>query len=219
MKSIISRPVFFIGLIYIIGSTLYFGVNDKPTQMGLTLIAGGIIMAFGNLDKISRFRGAGFEAEMKQKIDEAYATLANLQDLAVATVGPIMSILAQARIGSGLLQEKIDKRNEIRKYLESLQIPGEKIKDLTDLFDAEVIRVFLVSFIDGISGPVGDQDLDEHTRKRLWELRGLSDIKAINNLDISEIRSLLGDRLQKHERMHDLKRLEFYIEHRQLLKD
>ncbi|TXS92922.1 hypothetical protein FV139_13255 [Parahaliea maris] len=33
--------------------------------MGLAILAGAIGLAFSNLDKISRFKGAGFEAEMK----------------------------------------------------------------------------------------------------------------------------------------------------------
>ncbi|EKE18806.1 MAG: hypothetical protein ACD_9C00228G0003 [uncultured bacterium] len=35
-----------------------------PYQMGLAILAGALGLAFSNLEKISKFKGAGFEAEM-----------------------------------------------------------------------------------------------------------------------------------------------------------
>ncbi|TYK65049.1 hypothetical protein [Colwellia echini] len=34
-------------------------------EMGLAIVAGAIGLAFANIDKMSKFKGAGFEAEMK----------------------------------------------------------------------------------------------------------------------------------------------------------
>jgi len=36
-----------------------------PTEMGLAILAGALGLAFVNIDKISKFKGAGFEAEMR----------------------------------------------------------------------------------------------------------------------------------------------------------
>lgn len=41
------------------------GFLGKPTEMGLAIIAGALGLAFSNIDKLSKFKGAGFEAEMK----------------------------------------------------------------------------------------------------------------------------------------------------------
>lgn len=41
---------------------------SKPTEMGLSILAGSIGLAFSNIDKISKFEGAGFKAEMWQKM-------------------------------------------------------------------------------------------------------------------------------------------------------
>jgi hypothetical protein len=35
-----------------------------PIEMGLSILAGALGLAFSNIDKISKFKGAGFEAEM-----------------------------------------------------------------------------------------------------------------------------------------------------------
>jgi hypothetical protein len=37
---------------------------SMATEMGLAILAGALGLAFSNLDKISKFKGAGFEAEM-----------------------------------------------------------------------------------------------------------------------------------------------------------
>jgi hypothetical protein len=44
-------------------STIY-GFMSMATEMGLAILAGALGLAFSNLDKISKFKGAGFEAEM-----------------------------------------------------------------------------------------------------------------------------------------------------------
>lgn len=36
-----------------------------PAEMGLAILAGALGLGFSNIEKISRFKGAGFEAEMK----------------------------------------------------------------------------------------------------------------------------------------------------------
>lgn len=45
-------------------STIY-GFMSLSAEMSLAIIAGSIGLAFSNIDKISKFKGAGFEAEMK----------------------------------------------------------------------------------------------------------------------------------------------------------
>ena len=51
---------------------LVFGFLGKAAEMGLSIIAGSLGLAFSNLDRISRFKGAGFEAEMNvQKVAES----------------------------------------------------------------------------------------------------------------------------------------------------
>lgn len=36
-----------------------------PTEMGLSILAGALGLGFSNIDRISKFKGAGFEAEMR----------------------------------------------------------------------------------------------------------------------------------------------------------
>ena len=48
----------------LLGISSVYGFMEKPTEMGLAVLAGALGLAFSNIDKISRFKGAGFEAEM-----------------------------------------------------------------------------------------------------------------------------------------------------------
>ena len=50
-------------VLLVVSSILAF--LGKPTEMALVILAGSLGMAFSNIDKISKFKGAGFEAEMR----------------------------------------------------------------------------------------------------------------------------------------------------------
>ena len=54
--------------VVLLGGTLVLGLMGLPVEMGLSIVAGSIALAFLNIDKISKFKGAGFEAEMREQI-------------------------------------------------------------------------------------------------------------------------------------------------------
>jgi hypothetical protein len=58
------RPL--LSLLVIIAPGFYFGLVGKSAEMGLAIVAGAISAAFLNIDRIQRFKGAGFEAEMRE---------------------------------------------------------------------------------------------------------------------------------------------------------
>jgi predicted transcriptional regulator len=51
--------------------TFIFGLLGKQAEMGLCTLAAAIALALSNIDKMKRFKGAGFEAEMFEKQFEA----------------------------------------------------------------------------------------------------------------------------------------------------
>jgi DnaJ-domain-containing protein 1 len=58
-----------------------FGWFSKTAEMGILIAACSIALCFANLSKIQSFKGAGFEAQMREAVQEAYATLEKLQEL------------------------------------------------------------------------------------------------------------------------------------------
>src|SRR5574341_805899 len=84
--------IFLILCLVIVPTT--FGALKMPTEMGLATLTIAVAMFFANLDKFSRFKGAGFEAELRTAVDKTYAALEQLKELALALTSPIIGELA-----------------------------------------------------------------------------------------------------------------------------
>lgn len=77
----VGWPNFFL-IFLLIALPTWFGLIGKTAEMGILIVACSIALCFLNLDKIQSFKGAGFEAQMKEAVEQAYATLESLQNLA-----------------------------------------------------------------------------------------------------------------------------------------
>lgn len=53
---------------FILAGSFYFGYVEQPVEMGFAIVAGSIALAFSYIDKIEMFKGAGFEAKMRQQV-------------------------------------------------------------------------------------------------------------------------------------------------------
>jgi hypothetical protein len=53
-----------------------------------------VALVFANLDKFSRFKGAGIEAELRTAVNEAYAAIEQLKELGLSLSSPIVDELA-----------------------------------------------------------------------------------------------------------------------------
>lgn len=63
----------FLAFAFILGGSAYFGYVGRPAEMTLAIVAGSIALAFSHIDRIQRFKGAGFEAEMWRKLEPIVA--------------------------------------------------------------------------------------------------------------------------------------------------
>jgi hypothetical protein len=55
--------------IVLLGGSMIFGILRRPKEMLICVLSGALGLSFSNLDKISRFKGAGFEAEMRNQFE------------------------------------------------------------------------------------------------------------------------------------------------------
>ena len=60
------------GFVLLVVSSV-LAVLGKSTEMGFSILAGAIGLAFANIDRIRKFKGAGFEAEMWEKFEAVVA--------------------------------------------------------------------------------------------------------------------------------------------------
>ena len=97
-----KKIVFWISFLFSLIVSFYFGYIDKLGAMSLSVVGGAIGMAFANLDKFTKIKGAGFEAELKKAVNEAYATTDSLKDLSANFAKPILAIIAEGGRWGGI---------------------------------------------------------------------------------------------------------------------
>lgn len=113
-----------------VGLAVMFGLLGKPTEMGLIIAAGAIAISFLNIDRIQRFKGAGFEAEMRQAVDHVHATVKQLRVLAAASAeSTLTSLMAENFFDGSTLETRLDLHDRLIHSLEEIGVPSEKIAD------------------------------------------------------------------------------------------
>lgn len=149
IKNIINKLIC-MGIIML--PTIYFGIYGKTVEMGLAIVASSITCSFINLDKIAKFKGAGFEAEMREAVNEAYTTIDMLKKTSIPLViTSLHAITWGDRYGSGLKSETKHKlKDQITEVIETLRIKSEDadqlLLDFTRLTTCDLWNDFIKSF-------------------------------------------------------------------------
>ena len=109
-----------------------FGVFRMPAEMGLAIASIGLALCFANLEKFSRFKGAGFEAELRTAVAKAYAAIEDLKELSLALSAPIVDELAVS--GQMLkyvrLKHKLENIEKISSTLRKFGASESEIEDV-----------------------------------------------------------------------------------------
>lgn len=137
-SEMISKLIlFFISFFYTLGATFFFGIIQRPTEMGLVLLSGALCMAFANIDKMAKFKGAGFEAEMKNAIDKAYATIEEVQQIGCKSAAAVLEVTAAfGRYGGGTTTlRRLQIRDNLVTSLKRLGVNNEDIREAQKGFD------------------------------------------------------------------------------------
>lgn len=110
-----------------------FGAFGKTTEMGIAAAAIAIALCFANLDKFTRFKGLGFEAELRTAVQKAYAAIEQLKELALALSAPIVDELAiSGRMFQYIhLKHKLQRVEKIAETLKGLGASPAEIDEAT----------------------------------------------------------------------------------------
>lgn len=92
---VMENTLNYIGFIILISSIFLFGLKGMAAEMGIAVAASAVFLAFANLDKFSKFKGAGFEAELRNAVDEANATIDNLKSVATPLIITCVDLMAK----------------------------------------------------------------------------------------------------------------------------
>ena len=120
-----------IGRIILIGSIFIFGLKKMPVEMGIAVTGSLVFLAFSNLDKFSKFKGAGFEAELKDTVKEANATIENLKTITIPLMITTIDILAKNgrwTSSKNIFKNNHDLYNDLSEIQKSFKIKNNKLE-------------------------------------------------------------------------------------------
>ncbi len=131
-----NKFLFGASFVFMLAASGYFGYLDRPAAMALAIVGGAIGMAFANLEKFSRIKGAGFEAELKKAVEQAYATTSSLKGLAGALTHAVLGVVAgEGRWGGMGLKRKFELRDSSDAALKTLGLDDSEIRQTHELFN------------------------------------------------------------------------------------
>ncbi|MFM2478841.1 hypothetical protein [Celerinatantimonas sp. MCCC 1A17872] len=125
--------------------TVIFGWKAMPTEMGIIVVAGAIFLSFLNIDKIQRFKGAGFEAEMRQVVEDANASIHQLRDVATTSTKATLTTLIASSFGftNGMnLKSRLDLHDKLIADLKKLGVSEQQIEQADEMWKRGVHMIF-----------------------------------------------------------------------------
>lgn len=160
-----NKIAFWISFTFLLTVSTYFGVNDQLGAMSLTVLVGAVGMAFSSLDKFSKIKAAGFEAELKRAVEEAYATTSSVKKLALELTEAIIGIVAaEGRWGGMGLRRKLQVIEGIDHSLKSLGFDERDIKSAHKVFDDYLLFDHGRAIVDAM---LKAENFDKSARERL----------------------------------------------------
>lgn len=177
----------------------------------MTAAIGAIMVAlfFANIDKFSKFKGGGIEAELKTAVDDAYAAIEELKELGLSLTSPITDELAMS--GSVLsyipLEYKLQRVEKIAKTLKKLGASDEEVNEAC-------FMIYLRVESEHVSRVIGKLKKANPGKEKLLDFK----MGDLNNWDLKKLKVfLLDNELEFDEDSEEaLENLEYFHEHRKL---
>lgn len=215
--------------IIMVSLAMVLGLLGKPTEMGLIIAACSISIAFLNLDRIQKFKGAGFEAEMRQAVEEAHATVEQLRTLAATSTESTLTTLMSGNFFDGTtLANRLDIHDKLVGCLHQLGVPVKQIEEARHMWKNGVgviyhrgIRHLLegrteISHVNMQAEPArlaASKEFQELLRFEKWEAPSAQTIRSFiqgKGFMTDAISELLSD-YEHFERSGNLKRRDVFI--------
>ena len=150
---------------------LVFGFMHRPAEMALAAASGCLLFAIVNLEKFESFKGAGFEAKLNKAVNDAYATIDRLQEIAIALTEPIVSsITMHKRMLQYIpMKYRIEQIKDIEKSLISLGIAEDRVNKATEFFYSVIEQDHIKQIFYAILKEEGAPTALKESAKRMTE--------------------------------------------------
>jgi hypothetical protein len=126
----------FVAWAYMFIAPLAWGFFSEIEFMSAAILNGFLLMAFAYMDKIKKFKGGGFEAELREAVTKAYATIEKLRSVAISLSEPIVTeVTMQNRTFQYIpLKYRYERIQDIENSLRDLGVSKEEIEKTTSFF-------------------------------------------------------------------------------------
>lgn len=199
-----------ISLFFIIAPGFYFGYIGKPTEMGLAVVSGAVAAAFLNLDKIQRFKGAGFEAEMKETVEEVYATVENLKKIVKPLIISLVTNLTHfGRAGSMTSYKKNELIKELKYIDKSLLNKDAEVDEVLEDF----YRYQTWDHLSRLIREVGKENLDDEIKNKLNKIR---DYDSNDYPSKSDLMKIIGEEKISNNIRELIEDYDFYLKNKEI---
>ena len=139
-----------IGNLLTLSLAVMFGIMGKTAEMGIIVVAGAIAVAFLNIDKIQKFKGAGFEAEMKRAVAEANATIKQLREVAATSSEVILTDLMAGNFMSGTtLTKRLNLHDQLVENLKEIGASKKQIDKADEMWRKGIGIIWLLAVLHG----------------------------------------------------------------------
>lgn len=166
-------------------SSIYMAVNDKEMAASICILSFSIGIAFINLDKFSTIKAAGFEAQLKDVVDEANTAIDELKAIAVNVSKPTISLLALRDAFSFLpLDSKLTYARGIEKTLKELKVDESEATEILSVLYARVEEEHRLRILETIN-----EELDESDPRKVKDINGVD----MNEWPIPRLNSLASE--------------------------
>lgn len=121
--------IFWIGTLFILIVPVYIGIVYHDYKTGLIALVGGAFLIFiSRLDVIAELSLGPVKAKMKKKIDEATATIQQLQEIATMTSeATLTDLMAGSFMGSMSLAKRLEVHDKVISSLKKIGASPEQI--------------------------------------------------------------------------------------------
>ena len=127
-----------VGVLIIIVPVTLLGFWGKKNGMWSIVVAGATVLTFSNIEKIQRFKIAGFEAEMKKVdkvVQEANATIEQLRNVATTSArATITSLMANNFIDDFALKNQLELHDQLISNLEKIGASKQQIGEADEMW-------------------------------------------------------------------------------------
>jgi hypothetical protein len=170
---------------------ILLGIFRSKGEMSLSIAAIGLALFFVNLDKFTRFKTPGFEAELQTVVNKAYAAIGELKELGLNLSAPIVDSLAiSGRILQYIpLKFKLERVDKIAANLKALGASPEEIEKATETIYGRVTHDHLerISGTLKAANPGKEEALfNSLTARDDWDARAFEKFIADNGLKEDE---------------------------------